>query len=186
MPHFSSGLGLIINKKKLHEGDLQLTIFTQNLGKIICLAKGVRSIKSRRLGHLEIGNVVKFNLYQKDHFFWLSESESISPFLKNPKKLSQYNLLFFLYEVANSITPSEEVLPDIYLNLVNATQAIADDNYPDFIQEEIKFIQNLGFGHNPQINLYFKQKDYKNAQKAIKNYFESILEKPLKIDVLFT
>lgn len=185
MPHFSSGLGLIINKKKLHEGDLQLTIFTQNLGKITCLAKGVRSIKSRRLGHLEIGNVIKFNLYQKGPFFWLSESESVSPFLKQPKKLSQYNLLFFLYEVANSIIPAEEILPDIYLNLSNATQALAQDNYPDFIREEINFIRNLGFGLNPQINLYFDQKDYQQAQKAIKNYFESILEKPLKTPKLF-
>ncbi len=52
--------GVIIAKKNFGEADRILTIFTRDHGKIGCIAKGVRRPRSKKAGHVELGNWCKF------------------------------------------------------------------------------------------------------------------------------
>ena len=54
-----------------------------------------------------------------------------------------------------------------------------------YIQNEILFIETLGFGIPIEIKQNFSKKDYKTSQKLIKRFFESIIEKPLESNKLF-
>jgi len=56
--------GFVLGTREWREKDKLVTIFTQEKGKIPVLAKSVRSIKSKRLGILETGNLIK-----GDYFF---------------------------------------------------------------------------------------------------------------------
>ncbi len=182
-PYFINTQALVLNRRKRQEGDLLVTLFTESLGKINCIAKGAQSIKSRRLGHLEIGNLIHCHLYQKNNFYWLSESEAIEVFLNNPKKLSQYALLFFFYEVVNQLLPLSEPSTAAYELMTVATKAISQDNYSQFIDCEINLIQQLGYGLPSEISLSYKQKKYQQTQFLLRKYFESILEKPISSSV---
>lgn len=187
MSKFLNTTALVINKRKKREGDILVTLFTESLGKINCIAKGAQSLKSRRLGHLENGNIIKVSLYEKDSYFWLTESETLVPFIKSSSPtLSQINLLFYFLEILNALVPSEQIQSDIYHLATDSVKAISQNSFAVFIQNEIHFLEKLGYGIQPEILDSYSKKDYKNCQKLIKNYCESIIEKPLKSYKLFS
>lgn len=185
MPKFVNTIAVVINKRRQKEGDLLITLFTPNLGKIRCIAKGVQSLKSRRLGHLEIGSIIKTSLYEKNSYYWISESESISSFLRTSSSLSQINMLFYFLEIVNTLLPIEQNQPELYQIIVNVVEAISLNHFSIFIQQEILFLEKLGYGIPIDITNSFLNKDYKNTQLLIKRYCESIIEKPLKSSTLF-
>ena len=185
MPKFISTESLVINKQRRREGDLLITLLTPNYGKINCLAKGAQSLKSRRLGHLEIGTIIKSSLYDKNSFYWLSETESVAAFLKDSSSLSQINLLFYFLEIVNRLLPFDQKQSELYQIVVRGVKSISQNHYVSFIKEEINFLSELGYGLPPEITLSYKSKNYKTTQSLIKNFCESIIEKPLYSHKLF-
>lgn len=186
MSKFVTTTAVVINKHRQKEGDLLITIFTPNLGKINCIAKGAQSLKSRRLGHLEVGTIVKVSLYDKNSYYYLSESESISPFLHQSSTLIQINLLFYFLEIVNILIPFEQKQPELYDLMVKVIEAISQNHFSLFIKQEIIFLEKLGYGLPPEISVSFNNKDYKNTQMLIKKYCESIIERPLTSSKLFS
>jgi len=186
MPKFVNTSAIVINKNRQKEGDLQVTLFTPNLGKIKCIAKGAQSLKGRRLGHLEIGSLIKVSLFEKNSYYWLSETESISSFLRTSSTLSQINLLFYFLEIVNTLLPPEQNQPELYQIIVNVIEAISLNHFSIFIQQEILFLEKLGYGVPTEILLSFKNKDYKNTQQLIKKFCESIIERQLTSSKLFS
>ncbi|MDD3998644.1 MAG: DNA repair protein RecO [Candidatus Shapirobacteria bacterium] len=185
MPKFISTQALVINKERRFEGDLQITLLTPNFGKIKCLAKGAQSLKSRRLGHLEIGTIIKTSLYDKNSFYWLSETESIAAFLHPSSFLSQINLLFYFLEIVNKLLPFDQKQSELYQIVIRGVKSISHNHYASFIKEEMNFLSELGYGLPPEITTSFNKKDYKSTQNLIKKYCESIIEKPLYSHKLF-
>jgi DNA repair protein RecO (recombination protein O) len=185
MPHFQNTLGIVIKTKTIKESDIFVTLLTPALGKITCLAKGAKNIKSSRLGSLQLGNIIKAHLYQKNDFLWLSESTTISQFLHIKKNLTQLNLLFYFLELLNYFVAENQQINHIYRISENVITAINHNNLADFIKHEIEFVQTLGFGLPDNIKELFIQKDYITCQKILKTHLESIIEKPLFSDKLF-
>ena len=71
---------------------------------------------------------------------------------------------------------------DISQNIITA---INKNLISQYIQNEINFLEVLGFGVPHDIKENFAIKDYKTSQKLIKRFFESIIEKPLESNKLF-
>lgn len=185
MDRHISTVGIVINKKTSKEADLVITLLTPKIGKIVALAKGAKSIKSSRLGNLQLGNVIKVQLYQKNNFFWISESQNIDSFLQTDKNLAQLNLLFYFLEIVNQFIAENQQIEKIFDISKNIINAINKNLIHQYIQNEIYFLEVLGFGVPQDINDNFAQKDYKTSQKLIKRFFESIIEKPLESNQLF-
>lgn len=185
MERYKTVQGIVINKKTIREADLLVTLLTPRDGKITALAKGAKNIKSSRLGCLQLGNIIKAQLYQKNNYLWLSESQTIVQFLQDYKSLSQINLLFYFLELANRLIAENQQIEGIYEISQKIIESINKNLVHRFIENEIKFIEILGFGLPPEIKKYFSQKNYKASQKLIKTFFESIVEKPLESNKLF-
>ncbi len=185
MDRYTSTIGIVINKKTLKESDLLITILTPKLGKIVCLAKGAKNIKSSRLGNLQLGNTIKVQLYQKNDFTWISESQNLVPFMQTDKNLAQLNLLFYFLEIVNLFIAENQHIEKIFDISQNIISAINKNLINQYIQNEINFLEVLGFGVPRDIKENFAQKDYKTSQKLIKRFFESIIEKPLESNKLF-
>lgn len=185
MQRYQSTFGIVINKKTSKESDLVITLLTPHLGKIIALAKGAKNIKSTRLGNLQLGNTIKVQLYQKDDFNWISDSQNIYPFLQNSKTLTQLNLLFYFLEIVNQLIAENQHIEHIFEISQNIIAAINKNQFKQYIQNEIKFLELLGFGLPNEIKQSFFKKDYKTSQKLIQHFFESITEKPLQSNKLF-
>lgn len=185
MDRHISTIGIVINKKTSKEADLVITLLTPKIGKIVALAKGAKSIKSSRLGNLQLGNIIKVQLYQKNNFFWISETQNIDSFLQTDKNLAQLNLLFYFLEIVNQFVAENQQIEKIFDISKNIITAINKNYIHQYIQNEIYFLETLGFGVPQDIKDNFDNKEYKISQKLIKRFFESIIEKPLESNKLF-
>jgi DNA repair protein RecO (recombination protein O) len=185
MDKYHSTIGIVINKKTIKETDLLITLLTPKKGKIVALAKGAKNIKSSRLSTLQLGNIIQAQLYYKNEYIWLSESKTISPFLQYDKSLTQLNLLFYFLEIVNNLIADNQQIEGIYEISQKIINAINNNLVDQYIKNEILFLQVLGFGLPQEIIDNYQQKDYKNTQKLIKGFFESIIEKPLESNKLF-
>lgn len=186
MPSYKTVTGIVINKRTYKDNDLFVTLLTPNYGKINCLAKGAKNIKSRRLGNLQLGNIVKASLYEKDNFTWLSESTSIKSFLQTNKNLVQLNLLFLFLEFINQLVAENQNIPKVYETCQKIISAIDKNQLKHFILNEINLIKILGFGVPENIISSYNTNNFKTTQNLLKNYFESIVEKPIESNKLFT
>jgi len=186
MEHYQNTLAIVIKTIVVRESDILVTLLTPSLGKIVCLAKGAKNIKSSRLGSLQLGNIIKANLYQKNERLWLSESIAVSQFLRNSKNLTQLNLLFYFLEILNHFVAENQQINDVYQISEKLIKSINDNQLAHFIQNEIDFINTLGFGLPKVIKDNYQQKNYIHSQKLIKQFLESIIDRPLQSSKLFS
>ncbi|MBN1258357.1 DNA repair protein RecO, partial [Candidatus Peregrinibacteria bacterium] len=67
--------GLILRKSNLNDADQILTVLTRDRGKISCIAKGCRRLKSRFCGRLEILYEVRLAGFEGRELAHLDEVE---------------------------------------------------------------------------------------------------------------
>ncbi len=105
--------GFVLKKKSLLEKDLVVTLFTAEMGKITAMAKGARSITSRRAAHLQTGNLIKAQLSDFHDISYIQSSELISGFMqvRTDKKLNA--LYLFLY-ILDKLLPEKLEERNIY------------------------------------------------------------------------
>lgn len=186
MERYQSTQAIVIKSQSIRESDLRVTLLTPSFGKIVVSAKGAQNIKSSRLGALQLGNIVKVSLYQKNDFIWLSEAKTVYPFLQHQKHLTQINLLFYFLEILNHFVAENQQIIGVYEISEKILKAIADNQLAHFINYEIQLTEILGFGVPPEVHQTFKDKDYVSCQKFLRHHLESILDHPLHSSKLFS
>jgi len=105
---------LVIKKKPLLNKDNIITIFTEKSGKINTFAKGIKKITSRRLSHVQTGNLVKVELYKKADRFYLQETYLISSFTDIKKDPHKLDSLYFIFFILDRLLPENEKEVEIY------------------------------------------------------------------------
>lgn len=98
--------GFVLKKRTLLEKDLLVTLFTSEMGKITVMAKGARSITSRRAAHLQTGNLIKAQLSELHDRFFVQSTELVSGFvqLRTEKKL---NTLYLYLYILDKLSPEK-------------------------------------------------------------------------------
>ncbi|HRN69701.1 MAG TPA: DNA repair protein RecO [Candidatus Woesebacteria bacterium] len=97
MPRTQKVEGFVLKKKTLLEKDLLVTIFTQEMGKLTVIAKGARSITSRRAAHLQTGNLITAQLSEFNERFYIQSSELVSGFMQLRTEHKLNTLYLYLY-----------------------------------------------------------------------------------------
>lgn len=177
---------IVINTKNNQENNLLVTLLTPNLGKIIVRASGAKSIKSKRSPNLQLGNIIKVSLYQKNNHYWLTECQSSLSFLQIDHQLIQLNLLFYFLEILKNFAPENESLPELFKLSSQAINSLYQNSWPKFIKIQIEILNTLGFGAPTDLQQNYLNKNYQLAQQQLILYFESILQKPLFSHKLLT
>lgn len=87
---------VVLKKKSLLNKDYLVTLFSQEEGKIKAFAKGAKKITSRRLSHLQTGNLVEIIIHKKEDRSYLQETKLISGFskIKDSQVKSKYLYCF--------------------------------------------------------------------------------------------
>lgn len=179
MNRFQTTPGLVINRRSRLNCQL-VTLLTPQLGKIEVLLK-----HGRRWSKLQLGNIVKAQIYHKDGFFWLSEVETNSSFLTSTKSLSQLNLLFYFLEITNRLVASNQHTDYLYQLAIQAINAIQTNDFKSFILTEMSLLKILGFGLPSSITASFNNSQFQDCQKQLHRCFESLIEQPLESPRLF-
>ena len=114
---------IVLKKRNLLGKDLIITIFSRDRGKLKVFAKGIKKITSRRLSHIETGNLVEVLIYSKSERLYLQESKLISLFSQVKKDRQKLNQLYFILFILDRILPeNQKELPvyNIFLKFIIA------------------------------------------------------------------
>jgi DNA repair protein RecO (recombination protein O) len=195
--------GIILKRSNYGEADRVLTVFTPYKGKIRVVAKGVRRIKSRRAGNVELLNRVKLHLYQGMGAPVLTEADSIETYAILKENLTLSSYASHVAEITDRLLPEDQPNPGVY-QLFAAILGILEKNPRQiFIRAyEVKLLTELGFWSTSQIQtsremtelltrlqmstwdqiaeIEIDQAQAVELERILRFYIERLLESPLK------
>ncbi len=103
--------GIILKKQDYRESDRLFVIYTDELGKISAVAKGVRKIKSKMAGHLELFSVINLMVAPGKNNYQIAGADREENFLNIKSDLGKTVLGSFCLEVVDIFTKTDH--PDI-------------------------------------------------------------------------
>ena len=164
--------GVILSRRNFGEADRILSIYTRDYGKITVLAKGVRRPKSKKAGHVEIGNWCKVFIARGKNLDILTEVELIKAFGIADFESAKANKIYHLLELVETLTAKQQKNRFVFHLLVQFLDAITTENDFNLISSvfKIKLLSNLGF---------FSIKSFKNSKskKVLEQLEDEDLEK---------
>ncbi len=105
---------VVLRKRSLLNQDKIITLFTQEIGKISAFAKGIKKITSRRLPHVQTGNLINTILYKKNERYYLQETSLISGFSQIKKDQNKVQLLYFFIFITDRLLPENQKEEEVY------------------------------------------------------------------------
>lgn len=120
--------GLIIRTVDIKETDRLVTIFTEEQGAMTALARGARSLKSRKLAATVQFCYGRYVLYQQGDKYWIKEAELIENFFDIGKSIEGLALANYIGEILSDVTIAEADKELLRLSL-NSLYAISKGLY---------------------------------------------------------
>jgi DNA repair protein RecO (recombination protein O) len=119
-PRSYTSEGIVLARKNYGEADRILVAYTKDFGRTTFIAKGVRRPKSRKRGHVEVFNLIKFQAIVGRGLDLIMEAEVIDDFAQVRKSLKKISLAYYLAEVIGRITHEGEPNQELF-NLMLGT-----------------------------------------------------------------
>jgi DNA repair protein RecO (recombination protein O) len=113
-PHSYSSEGIVLTRRNFGEADRILVLYTKNFGRISLLAKGIRRPKSRKRGHVEVFNKIKFQAVVGHGLDLIIEAEVTDGFKEIRTSLKKISLAYYITEVVGRITHEGEEHVEVY------------------------------------------------------------------------
>jgi DNA repair protein RecO (recombination protein O) len=118
-PHSYTSEGIVLGRRDFGEADRILVLYTKNFGRISLIAKGVRRPKSKKRGHIEVFNLVRFQAVTGHGIDLMTEAEVADDFKEIRKSLKKVSLAYYFSEVIGRITHEQEPNLDLFNLIVN-------------------------------------------------------------------
>lgn len=202
MPSYTTP-GLILKRKNFGEADRIVIALTQRFGKISIIARGVRRIKSRRAGNIEVLNVANLHLF-KAKAYTLTEAEAVETFQKIKSNLTLSTTAFHIIELVDRLVPEDQKNERLFELTVSALKLLQDHPRQIFVRAfEVKLLSLLGFWGTKALRdfdyelvyildqldkkswteiseISLKEEQAIALEKAMRYYIEKVLEGSLK------
>ncbi len=167
--------GIILRKQDYRENDRLFVIYTDELGKIEAVAKGVRKIKSKMAGHLELFSVVNLMVAPGKIYYQIAGADRVKNFLDIKSDLGKTVLASFALEIVDIFTKPGHPDEKTYKLLREFLKVLDEEKKKDFLKIYIltKFfsLKLLAFlGWTPELYSCVK---CKNKIVPAGNYFDA-------------
>jgi DNA repair protein RecO (recombination protein O) len=126
--------GIILKKYDYRESDRLFIIYTDELGKIEAVAKGVRKIKSKMAGHLDLFSVIDLMVAPGKIYYQIAGADRIKNFSNIKSDLVKTVLASFCLEVADGFTKPEHPDFKIYDLLQEVLEIFNNGKIKDFLK----------------------------------------------------
>ncbi len=136
-----SSEGIVLSRKNYGEADRILIVISKEFGKLSLLAKGIRKIKSKKRGHLEIFSKIKFSAVSGHGMDIITEAETIDDFAGVRVNLNKISLAYYFCEVLYKITHEGEKSTSIYSLLSTVLKQLEKET--GLKKLRLKFIYDL-------------------------------------------
>ena len=120
--------GLVIRTVDIKETDRLVTIFTEEKGVVTALARGARSLKSRKMSSTMQFCYGSFVLYGQGDKLWIREAELIESFFEIRNSIDGLALAAYFAEILSDVTV-EEAERDLLRLSLNSLYAIGSGKY---------------------------------------------------------
>ncbi len=140
--------GIILKKFDFRETSVILHIYTQEMGKIKGILKGVRSEKSKiPPATFQVGSHIFTLIYKKKSELNLFSSPSIINYFEIKDK-KNFNVYLYILHLINIFTPENLKEPKIFTLLLKTGSYLQTSNNPEIVLTffKTKFIKYLGYG----------------------------------------
>ncbi len=97
-----------------------MVVYSRHHGRVSLIAKGVRRPRSRKRGHIEVFNLVRYQAVRGKGLDLMTEAEVIDDFKDIRKSLKKISLAYYFAEVIGRITHEGEPNDELF-NLILAT-----------------------------------------------------------------
>lgn len=139
--------GVILKIADLGESDRFITLLTSDRGKITCIGKNLRTLKSRRNTQLELMSRIQAKIWKSRHNYYLDECKLEERFGDLKKNLKSMASGIFMIEATERLIGEEDHFPNLY-DLLKQTLSLIDF-YPEkheLLREAylIKFLNLIG------------------------------------------
>ncbi len=143
--------GIILKRTNLGEADRILTIFSDKLGKIRAIGKGIRKQNSRLGGHLEPFCLANLVVAEGRNLDIVTEAEIIECFFDIRNNLKSTHISYYLAEAIDKLTGEHEKHAEVLELLLEVLNNVGQTN-DDFLISyfELNLLSILGFG--PEID----------------------------------
>lgn len=126
--------GIILDKYDFRENDRFFVIYTDKLGKIEAVAKGMRKIKSKMAGHLDLFSVLNLMVAPGRTYYQIAGVETEKNFLNLKSNLVKIILASFCLEIVDIFTKTEHPDLKIYLTLKELLEVFDNKKNKDHLK----------------------------------------------------
>lgn len=139
---------IVLKERILLKNDAIITLFTQKMGKIKAVAKGIKKITSRRLSHTDSGNLLEVLLVEKKDSFYLQQTTLISSFSSIKSNRNKINFLIFVLFLLDRLLPENQEEKKIFFQTLTFFSHLAKIkiNIIDLFKFCQQLLIDLGYG----------------------------------------
>ncbi len=163
--------GIILKRNRVGETDRIITILTQEHGKLVAVAKGVRKISSSKRAFLEPGNLVRAYFVKTKSLPLLTQAKLINDCGQIRNNLAEIRKITQFLEVLEKLFVEDEIEDNLFHSILELRQKIVDQKISNIqIKKKLEnLIEKLGYPHP------------KNTKfSSILGYVSSLTNKPMR------
>ncbi len=168
-----SDVGIVIRVKDFGEADRFINLVSKDHGLVNLIAKGARRITSKKASHLDLLNLVKFQVVRGQTPQLLIQAELLEPHLNLKNNLKMARTSFYLAEILDSLLAPEQPDQQLFTSLKNYLSRLNKIKDKDTSRE-----LSMDFQRYLLLHLGFPESK-KNTPEAIMNHFEQITSKKI-------
>ena len=138
---------IVLARRNFSEADRILSVYSKNHGRLSLIAKGVRRPQSRKRGHLEVFNRIRFQAAKARNLDIITEAEVKNDFSDIRKDLKKVSLAYYFMEVVGRTTREEEPNPRVYLIVLENLEKLKGERRLKSLRKEFisSILTTLGF-----------------------------------------
>lgn len=173
MPETYSDLGVVVRVVDYKEADKVVTLVTKNHGLVTLIALGARRSNSKKSPHIDLFNLVSFNVSGSQNLKFLLQVDIQQHFSSVKSSLNKIRLCMTFAEIICQIIPEGVDDAETYLSLLNFLSAIdSSENETELNSLSKKFGHYLlrHLGYPPPTN---------TSNGSLSSYFESIINRKI-------
>ena len=142
---------VVLRHSEFGEADRLLTLYTREQGKLRCIAKGVRKIRSRKAGHIQPFSRAKLMLARGRDLWIITQAELIDAYPSLQENLVILGYASYVIELLDRFTYEEGANPPLYRLLTRTLERLTKNPHPDMVVRyyDMRLLDLVGF--RPQL-----------------------------------
>ena len=138
---------IILKQMSIGDADRILTFITPGMGKLRAVAKGVRRVRSKLAGHVEVLNHVRLSLAQGRNLDVVSQADSIHGFRGIRDNLDALSRALYFADLVDNFTVEESRVHSVYSLLLESLGWLEKDEFHELTPRyfEMKLLACSGY-----------------------------------------